>query len=334
MEAKAGQGQHLLSGTSPQKICAPGRSPCPPAHPTGLRAQLGEGGLRPQVTCKPGLILSADPTSLVPTPWPEDMDLITITEDSQPQGPPPQHLRLQAKLQCSPTQHRQLQPQGPGQPQLQQLQAQLKRPPPGLRCLGLPLSRTSSQKICAPGRSPCPPPHPTGLRVQLGEGGPRPQVTCKPGLILSADPTSPVPTPGPEDIDLIAITEDSQPQGPPTQHLQLQIQLQWSPPQPREGPRPLATTAAQTQQTGPDQPPSSLQDSAKEGPLTLQDHREFQEFLHPLVRLGMIKKGSDDRYNALPEYVFKVKAGKEKKLGDEKLPDMTASPVQTPKVEK
>ena len=128
--------------------------------------------------------------------------------------------------------------------------------------------------------------------------------------------------------------EKKQPQGPPTQHLQLQIQLQWSPPQPREGPWPLAATAAQTQQNGPDQPPSSLQDSAKEGPLTLQDHREFQEFLHPLVRLGMIKKGSDDRYNALPEYVFKVKAGKEKKLGDEKLPDVTASPVQTPKLEK
>ena len=78
----------------------------------------------------------AQPTALLHhgTEYKEDLCLITITEDPQPKGP--------------------------GQPQLQQLQAQLKCPPPGLRRLGLLLSRTSSQKICAPGRSSCPPPHP------------------------------------------------------------------------------------------------------------------------------------------------------------------------------
>ena len=33
-----------------------------------------------------------------------------------------------------------------------------------------------------------------------------------------------------EDLNLLAITEDSQPQGPPTLHLQLQTQPQCSPP--------------------------------------------------------------------------------------------------------
>ena len=48
---------------------------------------------------------------------------------------------------------------------------------------------------------------------------------------------------------------------------------------------------------------------------------------------------SESKLEQLKEQVvdgcdFKVKAGKEKKLGDKKLSDVTASTIQTPKVEK
>ena len=87
-----------------------------------------------------------------------------------------------------------------------------------------------------------------------------------------------------EDLHQIAITGDPQPQGPPTQHLQLQS----SPPHPQisraqsaallhhrtmnqEDLHPLAATAAKLQQHDPDPQPSNLpQIPARGGPLTLE----------------------------------------------------------------
>ena len=58
-----------------------------------------------------------------------------------------------------------------------------------------PSLQDSPEQSPPPGRMICPPPHLSCLRAQQGEGGPHPQVTCTPSVMVNADSTSPVPNP-------------------------------------------------------------------------------------------------------------------------------------------
>ena len=181
----------------------------------------------------------------------EDLHLISgITEDSQSQGPPTQHLQLQAQLQCSARQPQQL-PTLVSQPQVQ--------------------------------------PAPTNRDPQDSR--------AQPSALLYHSTMSR------EDLHLIDVTEDSQPQDPTPQ---LQRALNYL--EPREDPH-LITITKNTGEpspgpSSPQRPPEPqiagitqlLQDPERKGPLNLEPPistlaktdtpKEFEVRGHPTLNVS------------------------------------------------
>ena len=75
---------------------------CPPPQPQRLPALAAQPQVQPAPTYLEPQGSRAQPTALLHqrTVYKEDLHLIAITEDSQPQGPPTHHLQLQ----CPPPQ--------------------------------------------------------------------------------------------------------------------------------------------------------------------------------------------------------------------------------------